>query len=132
MSHFHGVVWLDHHEARIFEFNEDDTEKSVVRPKHPVKHLHVKSGTLSSWRAPEDKAYFKEVAGAVSDAGEILVVGPANAKLEFVKYLNANAKPVADKVVGIETVDHPTDGQLVAYARNYFKRADRMLPQIPN
>ena len=30
------------------------------------------------------------------------------------------------KVVGIETVDHPSDGQLVAFAKKYFKRSDGM------
>ena len=33
------------------------------------------------------------------------------------------------KIVGVETVDHPSDAQLVAYARQYFKAEDRMLPQ---
>ena len=33
------------------------------------------------------------------------------------------------KVIGIETVDHPGDGQLVAYARKYFVAKDRMLAQ---
>jgi hypothetical protein len=32
-------------------------------------------------------------------------------------------------IVGVETVDHPSDGQLVAYARRCFKAEDRMLPQ---
>ena len=31
------------------------------------------------------------------------------------------------KVIGLETVDHPSDGQLVAYARKYFKAKDQML-----
>ena len=30
------------------------------------------------------------------------------------------------KVVGVETIDHPSDGQLVAHARKYFSAADRM------
>jgi hypothetical protein len=29
-------------------------------------------------------------------------------------------------ILGVETVDHPTDKQLVAYARKYFKSADLM------
>ena len=29
--------------------------------------------------------------------------------------------------MGVESVDHPTDGQLVAYARKYFVAKDRML-----
>jgi hypothetical protein len=34
-------------------------------------------------------------------------------------------------IVGVETVDHPSDAQLVAYARKYFIAADRMQPQKP-
>jgi hypothetical protein len=32
---------------------------------------------------------------------------------------------------GVETVDHPSDAQLVAYARKYFNATDRMQPQKP-
>ena len=32
-------------------------------------------------------------------------------------------------IAGVETVDHPSDAQLVAYARHYFKTEDLMLPQ---
>jgi hypothetical protein len=32
-------------------------------------------------------------------------------------------------IVGVETVDHPSDAQLVAHARHYFEAEDRMLPQ---
>lgn len=128
--HFHAIVWIDHHEARILDFNPDDTQSETVRPRHPVKHLHVKAGTLSSWRAPEDKDYFDEVATKLADIGEALLVGPANAKFELYKYLQAKHPQTAQKVVGIETVDHPTNGELVNYAKAYFMKADRMLPQI--
>ena len=30
------------------------------------------------------------------------------------------------KVIKVETVDHPSDSQLVAYARKYFEDRDRM------
>jgi hypothetical protein len=32
-------------------------------------------------------------------------------------------------VIGVETVDHPSDAQLVAFARKYFVAKDRLLPQ---
>ena len=130
MSHYHAVVWIDHHEARIFQFNEDEADKEVVHPKHPVRHRHHRAGSSSSWRAKGDDELYGEVAKALGGVGEILVTGPANAKLGLVKYLHGHAAGVADKVIGVETVDHPSDGQLLAYARNYFKAADRMLPQI--
>jgi hypothetical protein len=30
------------------------------------------------------------------------------------------------KIVGVETVDHPTDRQIIAYASKYFAKSDRM------
>jgi hypothetical protein len=32
-------------------------------------------------------------------------------------------------IVAVETVDHPSDGQLVAHARKHFDATDRMQPQ---
>jgi len=31
-------------------------------------------------------------------------------------------------VEGVESADHPTDGELVAHARRFLKSADRMRP----
>jgi hypothetical protein len=33
------------------------------------------------------------------------------------------------RIVGLETVDHPTDGQLVAFARSYFDIAPARSPK---
>jgi hypothetical protein len=30
------------------------------------------------------------------------------------------------KIVGVETADHPTGGEIVTHARRYFKASDRM------
>ena len=38
----------------------------------------------------------------------------------------ATSKATVSGVLGVETLDHPTDGQMVAYVRHYFKAADRM------
>lgn len=129
MSHFHAVVWLDHREARVFHLNADEVEKSVIHPDEPVRHLHHKAGTIGAGHAKERQAYYHEVAEALSDAGEILVVGPANAKLELIKHIHAHHPAMVDRVVGVETVDHPSDGQLVAYARKAFERIDHMTAQ---
>lgn len=127
MSHFHAVVWLDHSEAHVMHISPDDVEKSVVHPVKPHHKLHSKGGTVGSGRAPEDTQYFHAIAEALKGAQEILVVGPAQAKLQLIKHLQGHDRNVADKVVGVETVDHPSDGQLVAYARRYFIAKDQML-----
>jgi len=67
-----------------------------------------------------------EVIHAVAEANEILIVGPGSAKLELLKHANAHDATVAEKIIGVETVDHPSDGQLLAYAKKYFIKADNL------
>ena len=38
--------------------------------------------------------------------------------------------PKMNAIAAVESVDHPSDGALVAYARRYFKAVDRMNPQM--
>ena len=79
----------------------------------------------------EDQGYLHAVAESVADAGEVLITGPANAKTELVKHIHHHDPHLFTNIVGIETVDHPSDGQLIAFARTYFKAKDRLLPQTP-
>jgi stalled ribosome rescue protein Dom34 len=105
----------------------DDVEKSVVHPSKPHKHVHSKSGSVGSGKQVEDKGYYHAIAEALQGAQEILVVGPAQAKLQLIKHIHAHDQALTARIVGVETIDHPTDGQLVAYARKYFIAKDQML-----
>ncbi|HUD51567.1 translational machinery protein [Parvibaculum sp.] len=130
MTHFHAAVWIDHHEARIVSFNPDEHATATLHHHQAVKHTQHSAGKSRNWRAPEDPAYYEEVAKSLDGFGEILIVGPANAKFAFLKHLQAKHPALAAKVVGIETVDHPSDGELTNYARAYFHKKDRTLPQL--
>lgn len=129
MSHYHAVVWLDHSEAHVMHISPDDVEKSVVHPSKPHLHLHAKSGTVGTGRQAEDSDYYHAIVEALKGAQEILVVGPAQAKLLLVKHILRHDHDMTDKIIGVETIDHPSDAQLVAYARKYFVAKDRMLSQ---
>jgi stalled ribosome rescue protein Dom34 len=129
MSHFHAVVWLDHAEAKIFPFNAEDFEKRQVLPAEPHRHLHHKAGAVGSGHAQVDKHFFESVAAALSDSVEILVVGPGSAKTEFAAYAKEKAPALAKRIVAVQSADHPSDRQIVAHARTFFKAADRMLPR---
>jgi hypothetical protein len=61
--------------------------------------------------------------------GEVLIVGPGLAKGELVKHLGSHDPVWRKKIVGVETVDHPTDKEVVAHARKYFRVEDRLRPQ---
>jgi len=126
MSTNHVVVWIDHKEAHIIHFTPEDFVKAVIPTSSTHPHLHVKSGIQGSGHAAENHSYFNNVTDAIKDSLEILIVGPGFEKLEFMKYLLKYHHMVAEKVLSVDTVDHPTDPQILAYARKYFLKADRM------
>src|SRR5438067_196973 len=78
-------------------------------------------------RRRADKDFLHAVAKALEPAKAILIVGPGAAKL--MRHLIRHDHSVADRVIGIETADHPTDRQILAYAQQYFVDADRLTPQ---
>lgn len=118
MTAHHALLWLDHSEARVFRFEGDEVSKFDVKTK---KHDHHAKG-----QGHTSHQFFDTVVANVRDAQRLLIVGPGNAKLEFIRYLHKSAHAVEEKVVGVETVDHPSDGELVKYARHYFEHSDRM------
>jgi stalled ribosome rescue protein Dom34 len=127
--HNHAVVWIDHHEARVFHFSPTDVERLVLHPDNPTRHIHHKANSIGSGHAAEDQHFLHAAAEAIADAGAVLITGPANAKNELVKHIDQHDHELMKKIVGVETVDHPSDAQLVAHARHYFTAEDRMLPQ---
>ena len=125
---YHAVIWIDHREARVFHFSPTEVERLVLHPDNPTRHIHYKANSIGSGHAPADHDYLHAVADSVTDAGAVLITGPANAKSELVEYVRVHAPKLTKVIAGVETVDHPSDAQLVAFARKYLVATDRMHP----
>jgi peptide subunit release factor 1 (eRF1) len=106
-------------------------EQIVLHPDHPTRHIHHKANSIGAGHAAEDHVYLQAVADSIADAGAVLIAGPANAKTELVKHIHHHSPKLMSAIVGVETVDHPSDAQLIVHARKYFKAADRMQSQRP-
>ena len=128
MAYNHAVVWLDHTEARVIHLDETAHEAHHVRSPHGKEHLHHKAGSVGAGHAGAHADFFDLVVKAVGGAQELLVVGPASAKNEFVKHATGRDARFAQRILGVENMDHPSENQLVAHARKYFLAADRMRP----
>ncbi|MDP2410189.1 MAG: translational machinery protein [Pseudolabrys sp.] len=126
MSHYHAVVWIDHREAKVFHFNATDVEKLVLHADRPTKQIHRKANSIGSGHVGADQEFLHAVAHSFADAGAVLIAGPADAKHELVTHIEKHDPALKKIIAGVETVDHPSDGQLVAFARKYFKAEDRM------
>ncbi|HEY5146197.1 MAG TPA: hypothetical protein VII82_05495 [Polyangiaceae bacterium] len=123
----HVAVWIDHKEAKIFHVVTEGFDVTQVKaPHHHVTRKADEQGTHAG-----SERYFHDVASALKDAEEILLVGPSSAKLDFFRHVHKHDHALEAKILGIETLDHPTDGQLVAYVRHYFYAKDQMLGLVP-
>jgi stalled ribosome rescue protein Dom34 len=128
MSYQHAVVWLDHLRAVVIDFAIDQQHVHVIASETEHRQVHRKSGPMpgSGFKSAEDRAFFDGIVAAIGDAREILVVGPGQAKTAFLHDLEHRHAPIAKLVVGVEAVDHPSNDELLKFARQYFKRVDNL------
>ena len=119
--HFHAVVWIDHLQARVFHLGLTGLDEIVLHPHMPTRHIHHKANSIGSGHVHESEEFLKQATDAVSDAGEITVLGPASTKVELAKYTHERNPAVGSQIVAVEAADHPSDPQIVAYAKRHFK-----------
>ena len=128
--HFHAVVWIDHQETRIFEFGQTGIELHRIRAGGDGGTIHHKSGTVGSGHAPIDKHYLRAIVDALTPNHEILIVGHGTAKTELAHFIRDHAPALAPRIMGVETLDKPTEGEVIAFARKFFEIKDRTTPQL--
>jgi stalled ribosome rescue protein Dom34 len=117
MSTFHAVVWMDHNEAHVLMFDREHVESQRIKSRSHHRH-QGKTGDTTE--------FFGGVAHALVGTHEVLLAGPGAARNEFREWCQAHAKATAAVIVDSIATDHPTDKQLVALARQYFKKFDAM------
>lgn len=116
------VVWIDHHEARLFQVGPEGmhSERVEARPQ-PEDNRRGRESDHSEL----DGYFFRDVAGALENADDVLVVGPGTAKLQFLRWMYQNAPDVEGKVISIESAEHPSDAQLISHVKKYFFRGEQ-------
>jgi stalled ribosome rescue protein Dom34 len=113
MSLPHAVVLIDHHTAQVLQFDADHVQSQKVKA-----HSHHTKQRGSSVRTEHE--FFGEVCDALAGIAEVMVTGSHTAQADFRHYVDKHRAVVAKNIVAWETVDHPTDNQLLALARKYF------------
>ena len=127
MAHYHSIVWIDHHKAVVWNFTDDAQTKSVVKAHDQHEHSHIRKSPHGGHKTPDDIEFFDDVAKTLAGVREILVIGPARAKDEFVAFVRRKHPQIGSLIVAVESADHPTDLELLAYARKHFNLLDRMI-----
>lgn len=131
MPHSHAIVWMDSKEAHVFRFNAVDVERNDIKAHSPFRKVHHKAGVIGAGHAALDLSFLDHIVDALRGTKEWLLVGPAQAKLELVRHIEKHLPHVKATLVGVEAMDHPTDGELIDRARRSFKAFDRLRPNAP-
>lgn len=116
------VVWLDSEKAMIFNLKADGIEKSHIKKSNVDHHTHNKKANHGD---PHIEKYYRDLSEKLSSVDHLLILGPGMAKTHFKTHLdNHESKDLAKAVVGVENSDHPTDNEILAEARKFFKTYD--------
>ena len=119
MTMFHAVLRIDHQSAQILQFDAEHLQAQKLK-----SHSHHTAQHGSAVRIEHE--FFGHVCDALVGIEEVLVVGPKTGVTDFGHYTKKHRPEAAAHIVGFEVVDHPSDAQLVAMARKYFLKHDRM------
>jgi len=119
MSTYHAIVWIDHSEAHVVFFDKTHAESHRI----PSRSHHEHQG-----KSLDMNALFSEVAKALAACQEILLTGPGLVRNQLRDWCQQHAPALAAQIVESVPSDHPSDAQLVALAKTYFKKFDNMAP----
>lgn len=120
MSFARAVVWTDHQHAIVIRFNAESA--SDAQRLHAHKHPTGQHG--SGVRSEHE--FFADLCMAVEQGAQVLVTGGRTALADFRHYVTKHRPQAERHIAGYEVVDHPTDKQLLAEARSYFDRIERL------
>ena len=124
----YAVVWIDFREAKIFLVTADDVEHQRIKAHTPHRQVHHKANEVGSGHVRDDRKYFEAILAEIVDVDAWLLVGPSGTKHDLEKYLDQHAEELKSRLIGVEAMDHPTDGELVAHARKLLKAHEHMAP----
>ncbi len=115
------VLWLDHSHAKIFNFKSEEPEVSDCPNRHHTNHHNTRH--QENEKAEQLKKFYHDVHDQILAAKELLIVGPGFAKNEFKTYLETHhAKGLSRSIIGLETMDKATDGEIKNIAKKFFHK----------
>ena len=124
MTHKVGI-WIDHKKAVVVAASADGvTTKTLesevgAHPRYAGQHDGGGEKKYEERHSQDLDRYYDEVIRQLTDADELLIFGPGEAKVELKERLR-RSKTHSERTIGIETTDRLTDPQIVAKVKEHF------------
>lgn len=128
-------VWLDHHKANFISFEPLNEHVQTIYSNLDPNQIRVDGegadGTRWAWAASNNEyhknhkamqeldKYYDTLSKLLEEYDEVLLFGPTDAKKELKNKLASN-KHFKNKAIHVESSDHLSENQMLAYVRDYF------------
>lgn len=125
-------VWIDFDKAFIVQISQE--KKAIKKVESNIEHFHVHGGSRSkiaygpqnnvseskllARKQQQQNEFFSEVRKEINPKNELVIFGPAEAKIGLKKALLSHSS-FKQKNIAIETADNMTENQMKAWVHNY-------------
>ena len=114
-----AVVLIDHRSAQVLKF--DANQAQVQKVKTHTHHTHQQGYNMRS-----EEEFFGEVCDELDGIAQVVVTGSDTAQSGFRHYVDRHCPAIRRQIVGWEISNHPSKGQLLAFARKHFVKPATM------
>lgn len=112
------IIWVDREQAKVFRVEHTEIEKIQVHADSSQKHLHAND---QIYHKNIERKFFKEIISKLRiDVKRVLILGPGVSKHHFLTYLQEHSPKLGRMVLACETVDHPSDNEILHLAEKHF------------
>ncbi|AXT20378.1 hypothetical protein D7030_04455 [Flavobacteriaceae bacterium AU392] len=126
-------IWINKDKAFIIDNNRD----TMITISSNIEHFHIHGGSGTRFKGgPQDvvqdskylerekhqlRVYFKDIISHINNESHIIIFGPAEAGMMFLKALEKINKTIYKNVLNIVKTDFMTPNQLKAWVRDFYK-----------
>jgi stalled ribosome rescue protein Dom34 len=114
-----AALWLDHRSTRVLPLDDDTAPVATIRA-----HSHPTAQHGSGVRALHE--YFGHVCDAIDSMSQVLLTGAHMSLADFRRYVDERRPGTAERIIAYTVLDHASDRQLLAGAREHFAQFDRL------
>jgi hypothetical protein len=134
------VIHLDHHHTDIFLLDGEEVEHAQLKPHgvwgsgEQLSHRHDRD--IAGQKAPREYDYLNRIMAAMDDADAVLLLGHGSGESDMRQLLLAHVRrhrpDLLQRLVGVETLPsaHPTEGELLALAKEHFGNLPHRRPLV--
>ncbi len=117
---FYTTLWIDHSEAKIFNFAKKEDPDIFHLPN--VHHTsHHNPSHIENEKKEQLKKFYHDIQDKIKNSEGVLIVGPSFAKNEFQAYLQTHhPKGLGKSILGLQPMDKATDHEITELSKQFF------------